>query len=92
MFSVGVDCCTNLFCGHRVPSAGTHGRGRMGLFFQGMACIYVVLVIAPKILQSRSFLVVGMSDSVSFRIFFFVYGIWYLLLEGLQTGMSSFLI
>lgn len=62
----------------------------MGLFFQ--ACIYVDLVIAPKILQNRNFLVVGMSDSVSFRIILFVYGIWYLLLEGLQTEMSSFLI
>lgn len=62
----------------------------MGLFFQ--ACIYVDLVIALKILQNRNFLVVGMFDSVSFRIILFVYGIWYLLLEGLQTEMSSFLI
>lgn len=50
----------------------------MGLFFQGVAYIYVDLAIAPEILQNRNFLVVGMSDSVSFKIILFVHGIWYL--------------
>lgn len=57
-----------------------------------MACIFIDLVIAPEILENRNFLVIGMSECVSFRIILFVHGIWYLPLQGLQTEMSNFLI